>query len=245
MKMRTVRIYEPISMRAGQTVLLSRMASQHVATVLRMRVEDKLVLFSGDGQEYDGKIIDIQKKQVWVKIETVRIQNRESPRAIHLAQAIAKGDRMDWIIQKAVELGVYSITPIMTKYTVIKRDVKGLEKKVQHWEAIAIAACEQCGRNTLPVIHPVCDFHEYVRTCNAALKLLFSPFSEECWRKLTTPLKGNVVALIGPEGGFCPEEIESAFRVGFRGITLGPRILRSDTAAITALSLLQALYGDL
>lgn len=242
--MKNIRIYQPGSYQPGETIELSASAGQHVGVVLRMKVGEKLTLFCGDSHEYEAAIVTIHKKRVAVTIENKHLVNRESPKALHLAQSISKGERMELVIQKAVELGVASITPIISERTVVRLDEERLIKKQAQWQAIAISACEQSGRNTIPVINPPIKLDAFLRTCQADLKLMLSPLEAKSWRDYD--LSGqDATLLIGPEGGFSQDEIELAKAHHFRALRMGPRILRTETAAICALSILQAVAGDL
>jgi 16S rRNA (uracil1498-N3)-methyltransferase len=244
--MRTVRIYQPGTYKLHDLVLLSETASHHVLRVLRMRTSDSLTLFCGDNQEYSARIITIKKHLVTVRIEGVQPVDRESPCVIHLAQGIAKKEHMPFIIQKAVELGVASITPLITKNCAIKQNPKQLAKKYAQWQSIAIGACEQSGRNKLPAIYPPCTLDAYLKNNVTAHKYLLDPKAETSWRDFTQPnISDEISLLIGPEGGLHPQEISEARAVQFQGISLGPRILRTETATLTALSVLQAFLGDL
>jgi 16S rRNA (uracil1498-N3)-methyltransferase len=243
--MRTVRIYQAGVYALHDLVELSEPASHHVLRVLRMRASDSLILFCGDNQEFSANIISIKKHHVTVRIEGVQPVNRESPCKIHLAQGIAKKEHMPFIIQKAVELGVASITPLITEHSTIKKNSKQLAKKHMQWESMSINACEQSGRNTLPPIHPPCMLTDYLKTCETPLKYLLDPKADTAWRDCANQPQNDITLLIGPEGGFSPQELSSAKIHQFNGISLGPRILRTETAALTALSILQALLGDL
>ncbi len=228
----------------GELVELSATASQHVGVVLRMQPADELTLFCGDNREFSGRITSVHKKKVWVMITGVQDVNHESPRLIHLAQAISKGDRMEWVIQKAVELGVASITPLFTAHCVVRLDAERLAKKQAQWQSIAIGACEQSGRNQVPTVNPACSLDVYLQRCCATIKLVLHPFAAKSWRDVIFS-KGDVALLIGPEGGLSDEEVTQAQTHDFQSLCLGPRILRTETAAITALSVLQAVAGDL
>ena len=179
-----------------------------------------------------------------VEITTVNDVNRESTRAIHLAQAISKGERMELVIQKAVELGFTSITPLLTARCVVRLDAERLAKKQAQWHAIAIAACEQSGRNQLPIIHQTCSLDIYLQQCQAITKLVLHPSTAKSWRDYTFTT-GDIALLIGPEGGLSEEEVNQATAMQFQPLCLGPRILRTETAAIAAISVLQAISGDL
>lgn len=242
--MRTVRIYHPGVYNLHDLVELSEGASKHVARVLRMHPGDILTLFCGDNRECSAMITSATKRHVTVRIESVQPFDRESPCVIHLAQGIAKGDRMSFIIQKAVELGVTSITPLFTQHGAVRRDSKQLAKKHAQWEAIAISACEQSGRNIIPPIHEPCSFETYLEKCSAQTKYMLDPLAERSWKK-GLGNQGDMALLIGPEGGLNQHEIKEAKAASFQGIQLGPRILRTETATLAALSVLQALEGDL
>jgi len=242
--MRTVRIYHPGLYNIHDRIELSEKESKHVARVLRMHPGDILTLFCGDNREYSAMITSATKRHVTVRIESVQPIDRESPCKIHLAQGIAKGDRMNFIIQKAVELGVASITPLLTQHGAVRHDFKQLAKKHMQWEAIAISACEQSGRNIVPCIHPPCSFDNYIETCSAQTKYMLDPAAEHSWKKSSFK-RDDIALLIGPEGGLEQREIKQAKTASFQGIKLGPRILRTETATLTALSVLQALEGDL
>lgn len=242
--MRTIRIYQQGSFKAGMQVYLDKDALKHVVTVLRMQPGQELIIFA-DNYEHLAKIITANKKEVKVLIEAVNFVSRESPRNIHLAQSIAKGERMELVIQKAVELGISSITPIITERTVVKLDSTRMEKKLNHWQAIAIAACEQCGRNIIPTINNIKTFDEYVNHVHQGHKYILSLKNSRSLKTLEFQNNDAITILIGPEGGFSQNELELAKDKQFIAISLGPRILRTETAAISAITLLQALAGDL
>lgn len=241
--MSVVRIYQPGIYEPGQTIALSVSAAHHVAVVLRMRPDDPLVLFRGDDQEYSATMVSVRKSEVLVRLDAVVSVCRESSRALHLAQGISKGDRMAFVIQKAVELGVASITPILTRHSVVRLNADRLAKKQAQWEAIAIGACEQSGRTRLPVVYPACALDEYLNGCQSDLKLILSPKATATWRDYS--FTGEVSVLVGPEGGFSDDELCLAEVRHCRLLGLGPRILRTETAAISVLSVLQAVCGDL
>ena len=242
--MRTIRIYQVGNYGVPDIIDLSESAGQHVGTVLRMQAGEKLVLFSGDNREWDVEIVTARKKKVSVRIVAERLVNRESPRIIRLAQAISKGERMEIIIQKAVELGVTTITPLISEHCVVRLENDRLEKKHRQWEAIAISACEQCGRNSIPEIYAPITFKDFLKTCKISEKFLLHPTSNLTLDKLKLS-SSEVLVLIGPEGGLSEEEIRLAIKNNFQAISLGPRILRTETAAISILSILQVLKGDL
>ncbi|MBA2648313.1 MAG: 16S rRNA (uracil(1498)-N(3))-methyltransferase [Legionella sp.] len=242
--MRTVRIFQVGLYQPGQQLQLTPEASHHVGQVLRMQIGDSLTLFCGDNQEFSARIYALQKKQVVVQIESSTEVDRESPLNIHLAQAISKGDRMDFVMQKAVELGVTSISPIISQHCAVRLNTEKSEKKVHLWQVIAIAACEQSGRNCVPQVHNAMTFDSYIKDCEGELKLILNPEATKSWRDFAIK-KQPIQLLVGPEGGFSLEETTMALAQGFQSISLGPRILRTETAAISMISILQALGGDL
>lgn len=242
--MREIRIYQPGAYQSGQLVELSSSAGQHVAVVLRMQPGDSLTLFCGDNREFTAVIDTVKKKQVIVRIGLVNEVSRESPLVVHLAQAISKGERMELVMQKSVELGVASITPLITERCVVKLDKERMAKKLDQWQSIVIAACEQSGRNIVPVVHQPVTLDSYVQAVQTELKFILHPNCTTTWRDY--PVKHSEIALIiGPEGGLSDEEIKLACHYEFLPLSLGPRILRTETAAITALGVLQAVGGDL
>lgn len=242
--MRIVRIYQPGTYAEGDLVPLSTTATQHVSIVLKMPVGAHITLFNGNNIEYDSIIHTVEKKKVLVQIMSSATIHRESPKPIHLAQAISKGERMELVVQKAVELGVTSITPILSERCVVKMDAERMNKKQTQWQAIAVSACEQCGRNQIPTIHLPTTLHTFLKACTTPVKLILHPFATLSLRTMACDLSATTL-LIGPEGGFSDTEITLSMAHGFQALRLGPRTLRTETAAISALSVLQALAGDL
>jgi 16S rRNA (uracil1498-N3)-methyltransferase len=240
-----IRIYQPGAYQPGQLLELSPEASLHVGVVLRMKPGGLLTLFCGNNWEFSATIEEVKKKQVVVRIDAAIAISRESPLTIHLAQAISKGDRMDFVMQKATELGVTSITPIWSQRCVVALDKERMAKKVQQWQAIVISACEQSGRNQVPMVHQPLDMAQYLEKAQEQFKCLLSPNGTHSLREYDIMREGAIALLIGPEGGLSDEEISLALMHGFKSLSLGPRILRTETAAITALSVLQAVAGDL
>ncbi|WP_419419743.1 16S rRNA (uracil(1498)-N(3))-methyltransferase [Legionella sp. D16C41] len=242
--MKKIRIYQAGNYNIGQIIELNADAGQHVSLVLRKQIGDILTLFPGNNYEFDAEIIKVAKKKVSVTILTKRVVDRESPCQLHLAQAISKGERMEIVVQKAVELGVASITPLITERCVIKLDKDRFEKKRQQWQAIAIAACEQSGRNKVPQIKPVLTLEQYLDQPLPALNFVLDPKACHNWKSIK-PSVTEIGLIIGPEGGFSQGELTSLIEKEFSPLSLGPRILRTETAAIVALSVLQAICGDL
>lgn len=243
--MRLTRVYVEAALDAGTRGLVSGNAANHIARVLRLGVGDAVTLFDGRGGEYAARIEALKKDTVEVAIGEHLAIERESRLSVTLAQGVARGERMDWVIQKATELGVRHIVPLFTKRSVVRLDPGQAQKKLQHWRGIVIGACEQCGRNHLPQLSAPCDLEEFLAsaTPNAATRLLLSPTGALRIGAIK-PLSA-VTVLIGPEGGLAPEETEAALAHGYVGVQLGPRILRTETAAIAALAALQQALGDL
>lgn len=242
--MREIRIYQIGPYSTGQTIELSPEAGQHVGVVLRMQPGEKITLFCGNNREFDATLIAVHKKKVIVKITDAREVSRESSKNIHLAQAISKGERMEFVMQKAVELGVASITPVLTARSVVKLDPARMEKKLAQWQAIVIAACEQSGRNQIPKVKTPLALEEYLRANEGQLNFVLDPRGAKSWRNYQF-IQPEIALLIGPEGGFSEQELAQVFAADFQPLCLGPRILRTETAAIVALSVLQAVCGDL
>jgi 16S rRNA (uracil1498-N3)-methyltransferase len=257
------RLFENRQLAVGDIFELSIQNSHKVTNVLRLNVNQQVILFNNTNYQFTASINKIKSKQVQVKVSDTKYANLESPLKIHLVQAIATQQKMDFIIQKATELGVYKITPIITKKSKVKfKYLENQQQKAKHWEAIAIAACCQSGRNMLPVINQPIDFDDFlvdllnIESSNMnsidfnyhVCKLILSPNlypnnSIKNWRNIE--LNQEIVLLVGSESGFTTEEEYSAIKKNFLVLNLGPRILRTETAPIAAISIFQAKYGDL
>ncbi|MCE0494134.1 16S rRNA (uracil(1498)-N(3))-methyltransferase [Vibrio salinus] len=242
--MRIPRLFHPSPIGDLQQTELSDDAAGHIARVLRMQQGQPVILFDGTGYEYTATISDITKKQVSVSIDEVRLKNIESPLNLHLGQVISRGDKMEFTIQKSVELGINTITPLLSERCGVKLDVKRFEKKHNQWQKIAIAACEQCGRNVIPEIRPVMPLEKWCAEQTDALKLNLHPRAKYSINTLPEPVS-RIRLLIGPEGGLSEEEIIMTEKYQFEEILLGPRVLRTETAALTAITALQVRFGDL
>lgn len=226
---------------------MPREQAHHVARVLRLAAGAALTLFNGDGAEYDAVVTAVGKSAASVKIGERRPVDRESGLEIVLGQALSSGERMDYTVQKAVELGAAAIHPLAASRSVVRLDAERAAKRVAHWQSVAIAACEQCGRNRVPPVTPVATLESWLAQHGArhagALRMLLSPLAETRLRDLPAPC-GTIVLLAGPEGGFTPEEEARARTGGYTPVRLGPRVLRTETAAVAALAAMQALWGD-
>ena len=243
--MRIPRLYLPIPLVCGTTVALSTDAAHHVTRVLRLQVGATVDLFNGQGGEYQATLHSITKSQVHAHVLTHNPREAESPLQITLAQGIPRGERMDYTLQKAVELGVTHIVPLFSERCEVRLQGERLDKRMQHWQGIAISACEQCGRNRIPTVSAAMTLQHWLPTSNSGLRLVLDPLAPHSLAQYTKPDDGNITLLIGPEGGLSDAEINTAQQVGFTSIRLGPRIFRTETAGLVMLSALQALWGDL
>ncbi|MEZ9778206.1 MULTISPECIES: 16S rRNA (uracil(1498)-N(3))-methyltransferase [Vibrio] len=242
--MRIPRIHHPERIHQLGSLALGEDAAGHVGRVLRMKEGQEVLLFDGSGAEFPATITEVSKKNVTVDV-TERIErSSESPLDLHLGQVISRGDKMEFTIQKSVELGVNTITPLISERCGVKLDAKRFEKKLAQWQKIAIAACEQCGRNTVPVIRPIMQLEEWCSEPSEALKLNLHPRAKYSINTLPEPIS-KVRLLIGPEGGLSAEEIGMTEQYKFEETLLGPRVLRTETAALTAITALQVRFGDL
>jgi 16S rRNA (uracil1498-N3)-methyltransferase len=240
------RLYFPGEIAAhGQCVLAPEQA-HHVIRVLRLNPGDGVTLFDGRGGEYPAVISSLAKSGVTLNVGVRAGVDRESPLAVTLAQAISSADRMDYTIQKAVELGVRCIQPLESSRSIVRLDAARAAKRVAHWQAVAVAACEQCGRNLMPVVAPVLSLPNWLGRAAehvGAARLMLSPRAQTNLRDLP-PLPREVLLLAGPEGGLSPREQDDAQLAGFTAVRLGPRVLRTETAAVAALAAMQVLWGD-
>lgn len=240
------RIYIDAELTVNSTLDLPDDAAHHVARVLRMRTGETISTFNGQGGEYLATLDQISKSSVTANITEFDPTDRESPLAITLAQGISRGDKMDFTIQKAVELGVSHIAPITTQRGNVHLDEKRWTKKQAHWQKIIISACEQCGRNRLPTLAPVENLQTWASHDQAALKLVLDPHSEHALSTQFADAEApqSVSFVIGPEGGLSPDEITQLKNLGFLGIRLGPRVFRTETAALAVIAMLQTRFGD-
>ncbi|MEP6483468.1 MAG: 16S rRNA (uracil(1498)-N(3))-methyltransferase [Rudaea sp.] len=242
--MRIPRIYTAQDLRPGDEILLPEQAGEHVARVLRLERGDPLILFNGDGNEYDAELSVLAKRSVGVVVMAARAIDREAALKITLAQSIARGEKMDWILQKATELGVAAIVPLMTERTEVKLDEERAERRILHWQSVIAGACQQSGRTRLPALSPPLRIDRWLGSLNDdALRLALLPDASTTLRQLPTIDRG-VIVVVGPEGGLSDQDIAMLRHMKFVGLRLGPRILRAETAGVAALAALQALFGD-
>ncbi len=241
--MRTPRIYTAQALQAGQLVRLEGSASRHLCQVLRLRGGDPLILFNGRGGEYRAELETADARACSVRLLEHDPNERESPLFIHLGLGLSKGDRFEWALQKATELGVSRITPMLTERTELRLDAARMEKKLTHWQRLIESSCEQCHRTRLPLLDASCEWQSWLGQASDVPSFILHPNS--AGSRLTESNPPTTVRLaIGPEGGFSANEIEQALQAGFQPLALGPRVLRTESAPLAGISVLQWLWGD-
>ncbi len=242
-----VRLYCPVPLSAGTRLALPEDAAHHARDVLRLREGDEVVLLNGLGGEYRARLAAVGKKEVTVEVLEFHQREAEAPYPVTVAQSLATGDKMDWVIEKAVELGAAAIVPVAAARSVLRLDAARAAKRAQHWEAIVRAACEQCGRNRIPELSPVTPLDDWLQARRGApgLKLMLSPVHARKFSALDKPAPGTpITLLIGPEAGLSDAEEAAAQSAGFLPVLLGPRVMRTETAALAALAAIHARWGD-
>ncbi|MFZ2235468.1 MAG: 16S rRNA (uracil(1498)-N(3))-methyltransferase [Dokdonella sp.] len=245
--MRETRIHVPATLELDSVIDLPASSADHLVRVLRMQVGQSLTLFNGNGSDHAAEIVRIDKRGVAVRVTSAGVNvAAESPLRITLAQGIARGEKMDWIVQKATELGVHKIVPMITERTEVKLDAERAQRRVAHWQAVVIAACEQSGRAVVPVVAPPIKLADWCARLSddAGLRLSLDPHSTITARELNLG-RLSATLIVGPEGGLAKNDSALLAQAGFRGVLLGPRILRTETAGIAAITALQTLFGDL
>lgn len=252
-----VRIFQPSPILPNSTILLDNNAYSHIVKALRMKEGESIILFDGSNYTTLATIHHISKKELWVKTQNSIIEDRESPLNIHLGQVLSRGEKMEFTIQKSVELGVNMITPLLSERCGVKLDSERLEKKREQWQKIAQSACEQCGRNVVPKVNQVQKIATWCAQLNEYTKLTLHPRAKYGINQLILSNDNNrdnkndskndakIALLIGPEGGLTDAEISMTTEYKFIEILLGPRILRTETAALTAITALQVKFGDI
>ena len=242
--MRRTRVFIPEPLQIGTECRLPESAVRHVVRALRLQPGDLLTVFDGRGGEYDATLVRSARNEAWIQVETFREREAESALAITLIQGISRGERMDYAIQKAVELGVHSIVPVFNERSVVQLQGDRADRRQAHWQGVAQSACEQCGRNRVPELHMPMSFAEWLDTWNGRDQgLALSPTAQRCLAELPEP-EQPITVLIGPEGGLTDKELRLACSRGFDTVRLGPRVLRTETAALAALAAMQTLWGD-
>jgi 16S rRNA (uracil1498-N3)-methyltransferase len=249
------RLYCPTPLHATDIIDLPSAQAHHASRVLRLREGDAVTLFNGEGGEFEARLGRIESRSVSAEVGAHHAVERESPLSVTLLQGLAGAERMDYVIQKAVEMGVSAIAPVTMARSVPRLDDARALKRAEHWRSVIAASCEQCGRNRLPLLHPLRDFDTglgapdsvdtgpHLATTAVALSLVLSPGEGSSLTAFDRP-SGAIRLLIGPEGGFAPEELAAAQRAGYRSVRLGPRVLRTETAGVAVLAAMNALWGD-
>jgi 16S rRNA (uracil1498-N3)-methyltransferase len=240
------RFWVPGPLSAGSRIDLPERAARHVG-VRRLREGDAVVLFDGNRGEYAATLAKITRQGVSADIGSRHDVERESPLRLTLAQGISSGDRMDLTLQKATELGVTAIVPLACERSVVRLSPERAARRLEHWRQILISACEQCGRNRVPALAPVMDLEDWLASLGPTTdqRLLLDPLADAGMAEVRPQAASGVLLLVGPEGGFAAHELAATHRSGFQGARLGPRILRTETAPLAAIAILQALHGDL
>ena len=240
--MKKPRIFVDTPLHSGALIALPERSSNHVGRVLRMRPKEPLILFNGRGKAWQGKIDSINKKMVTVYLDSFIEDDTQSPLILELGQTISRGERIDYAIQKATETGVTTITPLFTDRCEVKLTGERSNKRVEHWRQVAISACEQCGRNIPPTIHAPMKIDQWLSSRNTELNIVLHHRTQQKLSGFAQPK--SVSILVGPEGGLTPQEIELAEKNSFHPIAFGPRVLRTETAPVVAISIMQHLWGD-
>ena len=242
--MRVTRCHIENPLAVGQTLSLPEEAANHLVRVMRLREGDGCVLFNGDGHDYDARITAIGKREARAQVLSARRVDNESPLRITLLQGIARGEKMDWILQKATELGVVRFLPVSSDRSEVKLDAQRADKRLAHWRGIVVSACEQSGRAVVPdVVAPQALAQSAASRTGRGF--ILDPFAEASLASLQGTTLRDCTIAIGPEGGWSPRDREQLLVAGFEGLRLGPRVLRTETAGIAAIAALQALCGDL
>jgi 16S rRNA (uracil1498-N3)-methyltransferase len=242
--MRNVRHFVDLPLAEGKSIVLPEVAVAHLVRVLRLGPGDRVRLFNGDGHDYEAELEEASKRGALARVLSRIAVDTESPLAITLAQGIARGEKMDLILQKATELGVVRVAPVVTERTEVKLDAERADKRAAHWRGVLASACEQSGRTKLPELQPPRSLGDFLAAESSALKLVLDPTASMTLAQVQLPPASSICLLVGPEGGLSERDLAAARAAGFQGLRLGPRILRTETAALAAISGLNALYGD-
>jgi len=241
--MRIPRFYDPQSLAEGKTIELCENAIQHISRVLRMRPGEAITLFNGDGFDYLATLSSVEKRSVSAHIDKKQTVSVESTLNVHIGQTLSRGERMDYAVQKSTEMGVATITPLFSDRCEVKLPQERQQKRIQHWQQTAISACEQSGRVVPPEIHAPLELKEWLAAQDADLKFVLHHHSEKPLAQLEQP--NSVTILVGPEGGLTEDEVELAQEYGFIPLALGPRVMRTETAPVAALTIFNYLWGDI
>ena len=245
--MRRARFFVRMPLPLGQTVPLPPFAAEHAVRVLRMREGDAITVFNGDGHDYSGRIVNVRRNEAGVQIESQTAVDVESPIAMTLVQAVVRGEKMDWILQKATELGVQQIVPVTSERSEVKLGEERADKRHARWLHVIESACEQSGRSRIPTLLMPQSLTHFASALPAAIdgELRLSLHPDAQTRMSSLPQPAQVMIAIGPEGGFSDRDLSMLDQVGFQRLRLGPRVLRTETAGIVTMAALQARFGDM
>ena len=245
--MRTPRIYQATPLKTGETITLEAQAATHVARVLRLKQDDQIIVFNGQGGEYAGVIAAIDKRSVQVTLGEYQQNQMESPLHIGLVQGVSRSERMDYTLQKSVELGVSEIYPVTTQHISVHLDAARAHKKRAHWQGVVNSACEQSGRDRVPEVHELVSLQSCVDALSAVdaqLKLVLDHRANTTLNQVSVTNNSRIVMVVGPEGGLSNDERDWLIENGFTAVSMGPRVLRTETAALAAIAVMQSLWGD-
>lgn len=238
------RLHHAGPITAGATIDLPGAAQRHVQA-LRLAAGDAIRLFNGDGYEYDAQLGEVTRRGVRARVRSATATDRESPLRIVLVQAVAAGDRMDMVVQKATELGVAAIHCVITNRSIVRLSADRQARRAEHWQNVTIAACEQCGRNRVPTVHPAIGWADWLaRPMPQGIRLVLDPTRGRPLRAFTPAPHDEIRLLVGPESGLTDDELRDASRFGFEAVRFGPRVLRTETAPLAAIAAMQAIWGD-
>jgi 16S rRNA (uracil1498-N3)-methyltransferase len=237
------RFYLADALQPGQNISLPENVIRHLQ-VLRVREGEEITLFNGNGHSYPTRLLSLAKRQAVAEVLSEQTVDNESPLAISLIQAVSSGERMDFTLQKSVEMGVTEIFPVTSARSIVKLSGERAEKRQERWQEIVIAACEQCGRNRIPTVHPLLPLSQRLQQLPQSDVRLLMGLHHPTSLKAIQPAPQRITLMIGPEGGWSPEEEAAAFQTGFQSILLGKRVLRTETAALAAIAAMQTLWGD-
>ncbi len=243
--MRIPRVFDPQPLSAHQDLVLGAFAAQHLGRVLRMRPGDQITLFNGQGGEFGAELVEVTKKTVLARLGARRDVAADPGLAVELGQCLSRGERMEFAVQKATELGVSAIAPLFSARCEVRLQGERLAKRRQHLQQVAISACEQCGRSRVPDVTPATTLLDWVASVDADLKLILHPDAARPFAELAALRPTRLAILVGPEGGLSDEEIDAAESAGFVPVLLGPRVLRTETAPLAVLTLAHYLWGDI
>ena len=242
--MRITRCYTHQALQVGTQLSLPEDIAAHLLRVLRLQTGDRCVLFNGDGHDYEARLVEASKRHAIAEINAQYPKENESPLRIHLFQGIARGEKMDWILQKATELGVFRIQPVSSDHCEVKLDAQRSEKRLQHWQHVVISACEQSGRATVPHVAEPLPLAQ-AATQTTATRWILHPDATSSLAQAAQHVAHACCIAIGPEGGWSTRDLDTLIAAGWEMVHFGPRILRTETAGLAAISALQALRGDM